>query len=245
MQGKETRSKTSHFKLCISIRAESPEILLEKMKRARGYEPAFVELRLDYIKNLDERKLKQVKKMLKGDEFLTLRAQSEGGSPGMPEIKRISLIRSLLSLKPKFIDVEILTLNKHPQILRDIEKTGTKLIASFHDIEGEKSLARLQKVISQAPFGSKSLYAIKIVSEARRIDDNRKVLNLYTSKIMKDEDAPNLVAFCLGEKGIGSRISCLFLGSPFSYCSLPGEPLATGQLDIESMREAIAKRESE
>ncbi len=162
----------------------------------------------------------------------------------MAERERVALIRNcLLSLKPKFIDVEISTVNKYPQILRDAEKAKTKLIASFHDLKGNENLGELRKVMWQAPLGSKSLYAIKIVSKARTAQDNRKVFSLYSSKLLKGKNAPKLVAFCTGEKGIVSRIRCLFLGSPFSYCSLPGEPLASGQLDIESMREAIVKRE--
>ena len=237
-------SRTSSFKLCISVSAQTLELLSQRMKKARGYKPDFLELRLDHILNLNQRKLKQVGKLLKGNEFLTIRSRLEGGKFHMPERKRVSMIRNcLLSLKPKFIDVEISTINKYPQILRDAEETRTKLIASFHDLKGNENLGELRKVLWQAPLGSKSLHAIKIVSKARTAQDNRKVLSLYSSKLLKGKNAPKLVAFCTGEKGIGSRIRCLFLGSPFSYCSLPGEPLASGQLDIESMREAIAKRE--
>ncbi|MGI0085475.1 MAG: type I 3-dehydroquinate dehydratase, partial [Nitrososphaerales archaeon] len=172
-----------------------------------------------------------------------IRSRSEGGKSKMSERKRISLIsKGLLSLNPRFIDVEILTLIKHPQILSDIEITKTKLIASFHDLEGKKTPPSLNEILSRAPIKSRSLYAIKIVKQAKRISDNQKVLSLYSHKILKGERAPKLVAFCAGEKGADSRIRCLFLGSPFSYCSLPGEPTAAGQLDIQNMREAIAKR---
>ena len=243
---KEISTRTSNFKLCISVSARTVELLSERIKKARGYKPDFLELRLDHILDLDKQKLGQVGKLLKGNEFLTIRSRSEGGDFHMTERKRVSMIRNcLLSLKPKFIDVEISTINKYPQILSDAEKSGTKLIASFHDLKGSENLGELRKVLLQAPLGSTSLYVIKIVSKARIVQDNRKVLSLYSSKILKGKSAPKLVAFCTGEKGIDSRIRCLFLGSPFSYCSLPGEPLAAGQLDIESMREAIAKRNSE
>ncbi len=213
------------------------------MDLARKFTPDLLELRLDHIEKLDRKKLKQVGKLLKGNEILTLRAKSEGGNPKMLESTRTFLIRNgLLSLDPKFVDVEIATINRNPQILRDIEKTNAELIASFHDLGGKKSFAELRKIIWQAPLGSKSLYAIKIVTKANTREDNEKVLNLYSSKVFEGRKAPKLVAFCTGEKGVESRIECLLAGGPFSYCSLPGEPLASGQLDIESMREAIAKR---
>ncbi|MGI0086329.1 MAG: type I 3-dehydroquinate dehydratase, partial [Nitrososphaerales archaeon] len=79
MQLEADNAVTSSFKLCISISAENVEQLSRKMKRARAHKPDFLELRLDYIKNLDMSKLNQVRKLLRGNEFLTIRSRSEGG----------------------------------------------------------------------------------------------------------------------------------------------------------------------
>ncbi len=230
-------------RLCLSITAKSVPLLRKKIELARKFKPGLLELRLDHIENLDKKKLKLVGKLLKGNEILTLRSKSEGGNKKLSESNRASLIRNgLMSLEPKFVDVEIATLNKYPQILRDIEKKKIRLIASVHDLEGKKSFIELREIIWQAPLGSKSLYAIKIVTEAKTIEENEKILKLYSSKVFESRNAPKLIAFCTGEKGVESRIRCLLAGSPFSYCSLPGEPLASGQLDIEIMRDAIGKR---
>jgi len=74
------------------------------------------------------------------------------------------------------------------------------------------------------------------------LEDNLRVLRLYDSSI--DSNLPKkLNAFCTGKLGICSRVLSLFLGAPFAYTSLPGEPLAAGQLDIDTMRKVLgAKR---
>jgi 3-dehydroquinate dehydratase type I len=229
-------------RLCISISASNFTLLKQKFNFARSFKPGFIEFRLDYLKNLDRMKLKLLREMLQDNEILTVRAKSEGGNPKLNEKKRISLLRNVLSISPKFLDVEIATLNKYQSILHDVLSTKTRLIASFHDLHGSKNSADLREMIWKAPLGSKSLYAIKIVSKANTRADNKKILSLYKSEIFKGKNAPKLVAFCTGKMGVESRIKCLLAGSPFSYCSLPGEPLASGQLDFESMKEAVSER---
>ena len=231
----------STFKLCISVSGDSVGQLSEKAKIAREYNPDLVELRLDYITGINHEKILKVKRLLNGNEILTLRAKSEGGRFKMPESKRIDLIRnSILALKPRFVDIEILAMLEYHELLPDIEKSKTSLIASYHDLQGNKSAAKLEAIMAKAPLESRSLFAIKIVSEAKKMKDNEKVLGLYSSKILADRSL-KLVAFCTGEKGVASRVSCLQAGSPYTYASLPNEPLAPGQLDIESMRREIAK----
>ena len=233
------RRKTgrSQFKLCISVSARTLKDLSEKVERARGYKPDLLELRLDYLRNLDGKKIGKVEQLLRGNEILTLRSKEEGGAKMVSETKRMSLLRKIiLSLEPKFIDVEIKALTKYPGLVHDLEKTKTKLIASYHDLQGRKSLEYLRNIVAMAPAGSKSLYAVKIVSNAKRSQDNLRIIKLYTTTPKHQR----LIAFCLGEKGVRSRVLCLLAGSPFSYCSLPGEPLAPGQLDIESMRKVIS-----
>lgn len=231
------KTERSQFKLCISVSARTLADLSEKVERARGYEPDLLELRLDYLRNLDGKKISKVEQLLRGNEILTLRSKEEGGAKTISETKRMYLLRKvILSLEPKYIDVEIKALAKDPSLVHELEKTKTKLIASYHDLRGKKSLEYLRKIVAMAPIGSKSLYAVKIVSNAKRSQDNLRIIKLYSTT----PKHRRLIAFCLGEKGVKSRVLCLLAGSPFSYCSLPGEPLAPGQLDIEGMRKVIS-----
>src|SRR5487761_1197598 len=158
------------------------------------------------------------------------------------EYQRINLIRyAIAHLQPSYFDVEIVTLRRYPDLIKEINRTRTKLIASSHDLKGIKESADFRKIIFSAPLKNKSLFAVKFVSQAKSLQDNLKVLGLYSS--LKQKNAPKLVAFCSGRLGIPSRILCLFLGSPYSYTSLAGEAVAAGQLDIKTMRKIVGTRE--
>jgi 3-dehydroquinate dehydratase type I len=229
-------------KICISISGRTLASLRSKILIARKYRSALIEFRLDFVRDLDIYKLQHVRSLLEGNEIITIRSKQEGGHLAIDEKRRVELIRYAIShLRPQLFDVEIRTLRNHPVLVKDLEMTKTKFIASFHDLEGTKNTAYLRRVIMSAPLSSKSLFAVKIATKANSVKDNLKVLALY-SKNSKQEFPKKLVAFCTGKIGIGSRILSLFLGGPYCYASLAGEPVALGQLDYEKMAKITGKR---
>ncbi len=235
-------SSKSKYKICVSVLGRTIESLEAKVWQARRYNSDLIELRLDFVRNLNTIKLVALGKILKGNEVLTVRSDREGGkNPTLSELERIELISHAISkLEPTYVDVEIQTLRKHPDLIQEINSSNTKLIASYHDLKGTKNFAFLRKIILSSPLNNKSLYAVKIVRAAKTIQDNLEVLSLYSP--FKKEGASKLIAFCTGRMGIPSRVLSLFLGSPYTYASLPGEPVASGQLDIQTMRNIIGMR---
>lgn len=226
-------------KFCVSTFGRTVESLETRVRKARQYNPDLIELRLDFIRDLDPNKLGGIGKFLKGNEILTIRARQEGGKgSSLSENERIELIRhAIAQVKPSFIDIEILTLRKYPVLISEIRMSKTKLVASFHNLKETKDFAYLRNIVLSAPLKHRSLFAVKIVNRARNIQDNLKVLSLYSRP--RQNYASKLVSFCIGPLGIPSRILSLFLGSPFGYASLPGEPVASGQLDIRTMKRIV------
>jgi 3-dehydroquinate dehydratase I len=231
-------SPKSRYKLCVSTFGRTIKSLEARVQQARRLDPDLIELRLDFVKNLDIDKLEAIGKFLKGNELLTIRSRREGGKGStLSEYERIQLILHVIAqLEPSYVDIEILTLRKYPALIQEINRSRTKLIASFHDLNGRKDSTYLRKIIRLAPHKSNSLFAVKIVTHANSLQDNLKVLGLYSPF---KQDSTRLVAFCSGRMGIPSRILCLFLGSPYGYASLPREPVAAGQLDIKTMRKIV------
>ena len=74
---------------------------------------------------------------------------------------------------------------------------------------------------------------VKIVPAAKDIDEASSVLSLYHS-LDTEKDRNSLVAFAMGEAGRYTRLSCLGLGAPFTYC-YSRAPLAEGQFSHEEM----------
>jgi 3-dehydroquinate dehydratase-1 len=67
---------------------------------------------------------------------------------------------------------------------------------------------------------------------ANTLEDTLRVLNLYET----GDKSVNLVAFCMGEIGLVSRVLCALQSNcPFTYATLD-RPVAPGQFTIEQMK---------
>lgn len=230
MTNKATKKKST---VCLSVYGRNLSDLRSKLRLAHGFHPEFLEIRLDYLKQLNNSDLLEVKKLLRGNEILTIRSPSEGGVNSFNENTRISLLTELISeIEPSFLDIEMSTLRAHPELLVNLESRKSLLIASFHDFERTPSESKLKRIIQSSPK-TRALYAVKIVCKAQRFQDNFRLLSLYD---YARKLSLRLIAFCMGEYGLYSRVACVDRGSPFTYVSLPKEITAPGQLNIEVMK---------
>jgi len=222
-------------KICISVFGRTIPELKERISVARTFNPAFVELRLDYLREPSD--LFRLSLNLRGNEIFTFRSRSEGGQAKVSEKNRIGIIEKIISQSgPPFVDIEIAALDSRPELGRQAKLAGSKLICSSHDLDSIESLSRLRRLVVRA-FKENNPYAIKIVRKALDFADNRRILSLYN--LSEQIGTSKLIAFCAGPLGILSRISCVASGSPFTYVSLPGEATAPGQLAVSTMQKLL------
>lgn len=141
------------------------------------------------------------------------------------EERRLRAISELAEVGPVYLDVELSTANENPGWFAALPE-GPRKIVSWHDFKTTPSSAVLErKRAAAAVLGD----VAKVVTTSRSERDNLRVLGLY------EEDPTSLIAFCMGERGTVSRIEGFRLGSPVVYASLPGEPVAPGQLSVETV----------
>ena len=182
-----------------------------------------VELRLDYLHELD---IEQVKKQFRkfSDRLIaTLRKKDEGGRFQGKESQRIKLLEKLLAWKGPYKDIELSAVSENPSLSKNIST-----IISMHNFEGTPSKRVLEEKLSSAlKYGS----IAKIVTTAQILTDNITVLSLYDKKVKS-----RLIAFCMGEQGKISRILAPKLGSPLMYGCLEGGAVAPGQIPISELR---------
>jgi 3-dehydroquinate dehydratase-1 len=107
--------------------------------------------------------------------------------------------------------------------VKRISSARTRIIVSYHNFLETPPNEFLEKVYEEASNYGK---VVKIVTAARNLDDNFRVLALY-QKVKTGK----LLAFCMGNLGVVSRILCPLMGSPFTYASLRRGQTAPGQIE--------------
>ncbi len=188
-----------------------------------------IELRLDYLEDLDIAEIQQLKHDFSIPMIFTLRKKSQGGLFYQTEDQRLKILEKLAALAPEFIDLEfdvpiefaMMLKQQHPMI---------QLIRSYHDFE--KTPDNLTEILDQLRHDVFSIY--KIVTFAQSTCDCLNVL------FFVNQAAPDirLAGFCMGELGVASRVLGPVVGGALQYaCVDDAGQVAPGQLSLSTLLE--------
>ena len=216
------------FRVCVSLATDSADKLPAMITNAFQRDADFVEIRFDHAIYREIDHALDMTSKIKNTAIFTLRSKEQGGFFEGTNRERISLLKKIAMTRPMLLDIEISTLKKEKGIREFLSKNKIPILVSSHDFRKTSSLSTLLK-----KFEDMRKYSnyVKMVTTARSIEDNFKLLSLYDNN-----DNTKLIAFAMGEHGILSRVLCnLYGNSPFTYASLD-KPLAPGQLDIVLMK---------
>ncbi len=215
-------------KLCTSISAESVSEMSRKARRAFELGSDLVEFRIDHLGDPDAEGILKGLSRYSERCVLTVRSKGQGGTFSGSDVERVRLLTDICKMKPAFADVELETAREFRDALKIVNQRAAEQIVSWHDFRGTPGSSELMKRCNEAKrFGG----IVKVVTFATKTEDNISVLSLYRKYDRK------LIAFCMGEKGMFSRILSLYAGSPIVYAALPGETVAPGQLSIVELTE--------
>lgn len=218
-------------RVCTSIGVERIEELKRCIDEAFRLGSDLIEVRVDFLRGYEPDALKEAVEDRLDQCIMTCRPKDQGGRFGGDEEERVEVLKGLSSLRPAFLDIELSLAKDNPGLLDVVKAFGPSVIASWHDFTETPSYSSLKERLAEAL--SHGEYA-KIVPMARSLSDNINTLRLYEST-----SAEKLIAFCMGEKGVISRVLCGILGSPITYASLPSSPIAPAQLSVKEMREFL------
>jgi 3-dehydroquinate dehydratase-1 len=217
------------MKICATITEVEPKEFDKTVARAFDMGASLLEIRFDYISSDSFPEALAAARPYKGKCIYTLRGTSQGGRFAGSERQRVSCLKELASQLPMMVDVEYETIVHCPEIGTFIKSLNIPLLLSWHDFgstPSEKELSDLLNLMSSYSNNN------KLVTTARSLEDNLRVLSLYDTV----DKSANLVAFCMGELGLVSRVVCaLQRNCPFTYASF-GRPIAPGQVTIEQMK---------
>ena len=221
--------------LTVSIFACEPDAFAEKVSTAKRLGAEAVEIRCDGLAEPTGDavlKLIQSVQKCKLPVIVTCRDLSEGGVHPIDFSVRLSILKRAVEAKADFIDVEFAQF-KHPDVhsvlKAALEGSGTKLILSCHNFDGPFDDINIlyEAVLSLYPDAIP-----KLVYKARHINDCFEAFDLLT-----EADRP-VIAFCMGEDGLISRILAKKFGSMLTFASLDDDAkTAPGQVSIQTMKQ--------
>lgn len=215
---------------CVPIIAKDTKEALSKISRA-GLLADLLEIRLDLMDSFDIPLLVEAscKPLL-----FTYRSLSEGGrGEEDPEVACRHLSNAARA-GAAFVDVE---LGLPAGIRKEILRTGgpSRYVISRHYPLGTPDTYTLRETMEEALEAGG--HVVKIVTMALAWDDNVRVLGLLGGEC---SISLPLAAFCMGPKGLISRIAAHLMGSFITFASLSeGEESAQGQIPIGRMKEIL------
>ncbi|HZD35179.1 MAG TPA: type I 3-dehydroquinate dehydratase [Nitrososphaeraceae archaeon] len=217
------------MKICASITEVQPGEFDKTVARAFDMGATFLEIRFDYIsKNKFSEALATVRPY-KAKCIYTLRRTGQGGKFDGPDKQRVRYLKELACQLPMMIDVEYETLQECPELCSFIKSLKIPILLSWHDFRSTPSEKEMLELLALMSTYSNNN---KLVTMAKSLEDTLRAMSLYETV----DKSVSLVAFCMGEIGLLSRVLCSSRSNcPFTYASLD-RPIAPGQVTVEQMK---------
>ena len=203
-----------------------------------------IEIRADSIRDFSLPLL--LKQKISQPLIFTCYAKLNGGCFGGAEPERIKLLSSAISSgRFKYVTIDIPESLKIPETTKALinlsRRCKTKIILSYHNYRRTPdNLEAIYKRISACLPDHSVVRAgnpdvVKIVTYAREFSDNFKIFKL--ARRFAARSSPKLIAFCMGDKGLISRILYKRFGLFLTYASYKsGRETADGQIPFEQMK---------
>jgi 3-dehydroquinate dehydratase-1 len=241
------------YNICVATQIKSVNLseISASIKKAISLNPTTIEFRFDYIDDVQNLNLKSISDLLdlvprKIPVIFTFRNSNEGGKTKIGEENRIEIIKKLIEAQPSYLDIEINTEKiKLKELVNLAFQNNVKVIFSYHDFEKTPSYeiaynnvqGYVNKLTRECGFSLDEIQGslIKVIFKANSLQDNLIPL-LLCRKI--SESKYQIISFCMGSKGIFSRVLCVLSGSFLTYASAE-EKTAPGQIEIELMRDLL------
>ncbi|MHA1313030.1 MAG: type I 3-dehydroquinate dehydratase [Candidatus Helarchaeota archaeon] len=214
--------------ICVAIAAKNLQEAKKKAGKAAQKGANLVEIRLDYFKSIISSSLHGIMESITVPVIFTLRKKSEGGYFQGNETERQNILKELIEIRPRYVDVELST-ETLPELMELGKKNSVEIICSYHDF---KKTPPLQNLLEKTKKIKQMRGKIgKIITMATQPQDNLIHFNL-----LQEVNDLKMICFAMGQAGILSRVFSPIFGGMFTFASLD-EKTALGQINISEMQQ--------
>jgi 3-dehydroquinate dehydratase / shikimate dehydrogenase len=202
--------------ICAVVRTATPDEAIAAMGEARRSGADLCELRADYLKDPDLRKILAAKPL---PVLVTVRPKWEGGQYEGDEALRLGMLEDACLHGADYVDVEF-------KAYKDFNRRGAKLVVSYHDFEKtpEDLEATARKMAALDPF------LVKVACQPRGTADLIRLV-----KLQKSFPSP-IAVIAMGEFGEPLRVLYARYGGRLTFASIKaGLESAPGQITVEEL----------
>ena len=215
------------IKICSVVMGETLDEFLKNLTENQKVSN-FIELRVDYIKNVSIDDIRIIKDNVKVENIFTCRSIKEGGKFDGDMNYLLKIIETANSLKFDHIDIESGLLDK-------INFTkNCKIIGSHHDFEKTPNYYDLLKIYDDI----KKFAFVDIVKIATSVNNDEDNINLIKLLINKDD----IIALGMGEKGKITRIVAPLLGGYLTFGTVNNNISASGQMSLDELKQIYGEK---
>lgn len=220
--------------ICVAVSGSSgPELLAHSAALLTEF--PFQELRLDYLPDPPAALAalaEHIRSHPQGTFLATCRRQSSGGNfTGSPQAE-LNLLSEAARAGCRLLDLAIESAESlGAEAVQQLRNSGATVIVSWHDFTQTGDLT--QAVDRMRPFAPD---ICKIVPTAATLHDNLALFSLLSKN--RNIAGPQIVALCMGEAGVPSRLLGIRAGSAFTFAAQDDrQATAPGQICARTLRD--------
>jgi len=215
--------------ICCTIIAENIGEVRKQMNLA-AETADIVEIRLDYISELNDADLSEIISGKKSPLIMTCRKRDEGGKYAGSEERRIEILHRCVEFGADHVDIEMSSSRQAVEGLMACRK-DSRIILSYHNFN--EMPADIHGIYSQMKKSGADILKIAVMST-----DLRDNLRMFALLEKAKEEGRDFIGICMGAHGEVSRILSLAYGSYLTFgCMEEGKESAPGQISCGILRD--------
>ncbi len=219
-----------NLRICVVITCKTLQELLSNFKKLQKL-TNFIEIRIDYIKNITYDKLEKIFEIKKNitEVIITCRSVEHGGEFKGNSLEQEKILQVSNDLGFEYLDIDIKLIDKI-----NIKNKKCKIICSYHDFESTPNYQELSDIIDyMREFDQVDI--CKTATMVKDKDDNKVIYKIIKEK----KELTDVIILGMGKEGAETRTKGLVKGNYLTFASHGNNSSASGQMDIKKMKELL------
>ena len=214
----------SNLNICITVVGRTLESFLLQLNKAQTL-ANFVELRVDYIQNINSEMLSIIAKYTNKKSILCCRAKKDGGNFKGTLKEQNKILQSGNNLGFNYLDIDFPIANKIT-----IQNKKAKFILSYHDFKKTLDLKEFKIIVACMRDFKPDVLKFAVMANSQT--DVKTLFQLLLNK----KENENMIVLGMGNHGKIIRLLAPLLGGYLTFASLEEAKLIPGQLTYQIMK---------